>query len=189
MSEAFQAGSSAAWIAEVDVAPAVGERVFPQARCRGSHSAVRVSTFLFLLSRRKGGGPRRATGVVPVLMAGELTERVIGLAIEVHRQTGPGLLESVYEGCLCYELREARIPFARQVSISLIYKKMRIAGDFKADVVVAGTVIFEIKSVTAILPLHEAQLHTYLRISGLRIGLILNFYASRLTEGLRRFTV
>ena len=86
-------------------------------------------------------------------------------------------------------MRKARIPFARQVSISLIYKKMRIAGGFKADVVVAGTVIFEIKSVTAILPLHEAQLHTYLRISGLRIGLILNFNASRLTEGLRRFTV
>ena len=122
-----------------------------------------------------------------MLMAGELTERVIGLAIEVHRQTGPGLLESVYEGCLCYELREARIPFARQVSIPMIYKEMRLAEGFKADVVVAGTVILEIKSVTAILPLHEALLHTYLRMSGLRIGLILNFNASRLSGGLRRF--
>ena len=124
-----------------------------------------------------------------MLMAGELTEQMIGSAIEVHRQTGPGLLESVYECCLCHELREAGTPFARQVSIPLIYKEMRIAEGFKADVVVAGTVILEIKSVTVILPLHETQLHTYLRMSGLRIGLILNFNASRLTEGPRRFIV
>ncbi len=122
-----------------------------------------------------------------MLMAGDLTERVIALAIEVQRQTGPGLLESVYERCLCYELGNAGIPFARQVPIPMIYKATRIAQGFKADVVVAGTVILEIKSVAAILPLHEAQLHTYLRMSGLRIGLILNFNAPRLTEGLRRF--
>ena len=124
-----------------------------------------------------------------MLMAGELTERVIGLAIEVHRRTGPGLLESVYELCLCHELREAGIPFARQVPIPMTYKAIRIAEGFKADVVVAGTVILEIKSVTAVLPLHVAQLHTYLRMSGLRIGLILNFNAPCLTEGLRRFIV
>ena len=122
-----------------------------------------------------------------MLMAGELTERVIGLAIEVHRQTGPGLLESVYERCLCHELGNAGIPFARQVPIPMIYKAMRIAQGFKADVVVAGTAILEAKSVAAILSLHKAQLHTYLRMSGLRIGLILNFNAPRLSEGLRRF--
>ena len=122
-------------------------------------------------------------------MAGELTERVIGLAIEVHRQTGPGLLESVYERCLCYELHGAAIPFARQVPIPVIYKEMRIAEGFKADVVVAGTVILEIKSVTAIPPVQEAPLHTYLRMSGLRIGPILNFNAPRQTEGPRRFIV
>ncbi len=120
-------------------------------------------------------------------MAGELTEQVIGWAIEVHRQTGPGLLEPLYERCLCHELRNAGIPCARQVPIPMIYKSIRIAEGFKADVVVAGTVILEIKSGAAILPLREAQLHTYLRMSGLRIGLVLNFNAPRLTEGLRRF--
>ena len=103
---------------------------------------------------------RRATGVVPVLMAGELTEQVIGLAIEVHRQTGPGLLESVYELCLCHELREACIPFERQVAIPLVYKAVLIGEGFKADIVAARAVILEINSVAAILPVHEAQLRT-----------------------------
>jgi GxxExxY protein len=126
---------------------------------------------------------------VLVLLAGELTEQVIGLAIEVHRHTGPGLLESVYEQCLCHELREAGIAFERQVAIPVIYKAMPIGEGFRADIVVEREVILEIKSVAAILPVHEAQLHTYLRMSGLRIGLILNFNARRLTEGIRRYVV
>ena len=124
-----------------------------------------------------------------MLIAGDLTERVIGLAIEVHRHTGPGLLESVYEQCLCHELREAGIPFDRQVAIPLTYKSVQIGDGFKADIVVAREVILEIKSVAAILPIHEAQLHTYLRMSGLHIGLILNFNATRLTQGIRRYVV
>jgi GxxExxY protein len=126
---------------------------------------------------------------VLVLLAGELTGQVIGLAIEVHRHTGPGLLESVYEQCLCHELREAGIAFERQVAIPVIYKAMPIGEGFRADIVVEREVILEIKSVAAILPVHEAQLHTYLRMSGLRIGLILNFNARRLTEGIRRYVV
>jgi GxxExxY protein len=126
---------------------------------------------------------------VLVLLAGELTEQVIGLAIEVHRNTGPGLLESVYEQCLCHELREARIPFERQIAIPVIYKAMPIGEGFRGDIVVAREVILEVKSVAAILPAHEAQLHTYLRMSGLRIGLILNFNARRLTEGIRGYVV
>jgi GxxExxY protein len=126
---------------------------------------------------------------VLVLLAGELTEQVIGLAIEVHRHTGPGLLESVYEQCLCHELREAGSAFERQVAIPVIYKAMPIGEGFRADIVVEREVILEIKSVAAILPVHEAQLHTYLRMSGLRIGLILNFNARRLTEGIRRYVV
>jgi GxxExxY protein len=126
---------------------------------------------------------------VPVLIAGELTERVIGLAIEVHRHTGHGLLESVYEQCLCYELHEAGIPFERQVAIPVVYKAMPIGTGFRADIVVARTVILEIKSVAAILPSHEAQLHTYLRMSGYHIGLILNFNAHRLIDGIRRYIV
>ena len=95
-----------------------------------------------------------------MLMAGDLTERVIGLAIEVHRHTGPGLLESVYEQCLCHELHDTGIPFERQVAIPLIYKSVPIADGFRADIVVAREVILEIKSVAAILPIHEAQRHT-----------------------------
>jgi GxxExxY protein len=126
---------------------------------------------------------------VLVLIAGELTELVIGLAIEVHRNTGPGLLESVYEQCLCHELRAAGIPFERQMAIPVIYKTLPIGDGFKADIVVAREVILEIKAVAAILPVHEAQLHTYLRMSGIHVGLILNFNAKRLADGVRRYVV
>jgi GxxExxY protein len=124
-----------------------------------------------------------------VLIAGELTERVIGLAIEVHRHTGPGLLESVYEQCLCHELREAGIPFERQVAIPIRYKSLAIGEGFKADIIIARAVILEIKAVAAILPIHEAQLHTYLSMSGIHVGLILNFHARRLIDGVRRYVV
>jgi len=124
-----------------------------------------------------------------VLIAGELTERVIGLAIEVHRHTGTGLLESVYEQCLCHELSEAGIPFERQVAIPVIYKSVSIGDGFKADILVAREVIIEIKAVAAILPVHEAQLHTYLSMSKIRVGLILNFHARRLVEGIRRYVL
>jgi GxxExxY protein len=123
------------------------------------------------------------------MMAGGLTGQVIGLAIEVHRNTGRGLLESVYEQCLCYELTRAGIPWARQVPIPVIYKDLAIGEGFRADTVVARAVILEIKAVSAILPAHEAQLLTYLTMSGLRVALILNFNARRMTEGLRRFVV
>jgi GxxExxY protein len=124
-----------------------------------------------------------------MLIAGDLTERIIGLAIEVHRQTGPGLLESVYEQCLCHELHEAGIAFERQVAIPVTYKSLTIGEGFKADIIVAREVILEIKAVAAILPAHEAQLHTYLRMTGIRIGLILNFHARRLVDGIRRYAV
>ena len=118
-----------------------------------------------------------------------LTERVIGLAIVVHRDTGPGLLESVYERCLCYELHQAGIPFERQVAVPIIYKRLRLDEGFRSDIVVDHAVILEIKAVAAILPAHEAQLQTYLRMSGIRVGLILNFNAIRLIDGLRRLVV
>ena len=122
-----------------------------------------------------------------MLTAGDLTEQVIELAIEVHRHTGPGLLESLYEQCLCHELREADIPFERQVAVPVVYKDTRIGQGFRADIAVAREVILEIKSVAAILPVHELQLLTYLRMSGLRVGLIMNFNARRMTEGIRRY--
>ena len=124
-----------------------------------------------------------------MLLAEELTDRVIGLAIEVHRHTGPGLLESVYEQCLCHELRKAGIPFERQVAIPVMYKAEAIGDGFRADIVVARKVILEIKAVAKILRAHEAQLHTYLRMSGIRVGLLFNFSAPRLKDGLRRFII
>ncbi len=122
-----------------------------------------------------------------MLLPQELTERVIGLAIEVHRQMGPGLLESVYESCLCHELGRAGIEFKRQVGIPVTYKGMQLDEGFRADVLVAGHVILKIKAVTTILQAHEPRLRTYLRMSGIRIGLLLNFCAPRLKDGLRRF--
>jgi GxxExxY protein len=95
-----------------------------------------------------------------MLLAEQLTEQVIGLAIEVHRHTGPGLLESVYEQCLCVELRQVGVAFARQVPIQMLYKGEQVGDGFKADIVVDAQLILEIKSVPTILPVHEMQLRT-----------------------------
>ena len=124
-----------------------------------------------------------------MLLAGELTERAIGLAITVHRHTGRGLLESVYEQCLCHELEQAGVPFARQVVVPVVYRGRRIGEGFRADIIVDETVIVEIKAIATILRGHEAQLNTYLRMSGLRIGLLMNFNESRLVDGLRRLVL
>ena len=124
-----------------------------------------------------------------MLLAESLTEQVIGLAIEVHRNTGPGLLEAVYEQCLCVELRRADVAFVRQVPIPMLYKGEQVGDGFKADVVVAEQLILEIKSVATILAVHEMQLRTYLRMSGIRVGLLLNFNAPRLIDGLRRYVM
>ena len=124
-----------------------------------------------------------------MLISEPLTDRVIGLAIEVHRHTGPGLLESVYEQCLCRELADAGIEFVRQAPIPIVYKGAPVGDGFKADIVVAHELILEIKAVTTILPIHEVQLRTYLRMSGIRVGLLLNFNVPRLVDGLRRTVV
>jgi GxxExxY protein len=95
----------------------------------------------------------------------------------------------VYEQCLCHELRQAEISFERQVPIPVTYKGLLIGDGFKADIVVAGEVILEIKAIAAILPVHESQLHKYLSMSGIHIGLILNFHARRMVDGIRRRVV
>jgi GxxExxY protein len=124
-----------------------------------------------------------------VLQYRDLTDRIIGLAIEVHRNTGPGLLESVYKEFLCDELEESGTPFQREVMIPVTYKgKTRPLG-FRADILIANAVIVEIKAVTALLPTHDAQILTYLRMTPFRIGLLMNFHALRLKDGLRRFIV
>jgi GxxExxY protein len=118
-----------------------------------------------------------------------LTDRIIGLAIDVHRALGPGLLESAYEACLCRELEIARIRFDRQKQLSIEYKGLRLDAVYRLDLVVDGRVILEIKAIEKLLPIHEAQLLTYLKLSGLRAGLLLNFSASTLKEGIKRLVL
>jgi GxxExxY protein len=119
----------------------------------------------------------------------ELTDRIIGLAITVHRHLGPGLLELAYEECLCFELRHAGIEYRRQVPLPVIYKDVRLDCGYRLDIVVRQQVIIEIKAIERILPLHEAQILTYLRLSDCNIGLLLNFNSVVLKDGLRRFVL
>lgn len=117
------------------------------------------------------------------LLHENLTEAVIGAAIEVHRALGPGLLESAYEECLCHELRLRQIPFARQVPLPVEYKTIKLDCGYRLDVVVENAVILEIKCVEHVLPVHEAQLLTYLKMTHKRVGLILNFNVPTLARG------
>jgi GxxExxY protein len=118
-----------------------------------------------------------------------LGERVIGLAIAVHRHLGPGLLESAYEECLCLELKEAGISHRRQVPLPIVYKGMRLDCGYRMDIVVEDELVIEIKAVERLLPIHEAQMLTYLRLSGVRAGLLMNFNEVMLKNGLRRFVL
>ena len=115
-----------------------------------------------------------------------LTEQIIGLAIEVHRQLGPGLLESAYEECLCFELKQEGLPFRRQVALPVVYKSVRLDCGYRLDIVVQDQVILEIKTVERLLPVHEAQMLTYMKLSGIRTGLLLNFNSAVLRDGIRR---
>jgi GxxExxY protein len=118
-----------------------------------------------------------------------LTERVIGLAIEVHRHLGPGLLESAYEECLCFELKQAEIPFARQVALPVRYKGISLECGYRMDVLLANQLVIEIKAVERVIPIHEAQMLSYLRLSGHKIGLLMNFHSVLLKDGIRRFVL
>jgi GxxExxY protein len=117
---------------------------------------------------------------------GDLTYRIIGLAMNVHRHLGPGLLESVYQKCLCHELRKAGLPFEQQVSLRITYDGVELDSEYLADLIVGDEVILELKAVEHINALHEAQLLTYLRLSGCKIGLLINFNSVVLTDGIRR---
>jgi GxxExxY protein len=119
----------------------------------------------------------------------DLSERVIGLAIEVHRQLGPGLLESTYEECLCFELSQAGIQFGRQLPLPVVYKDVRLDCGYRVDIAVGEDLIVEIKSVERLLAIHDAQVLTYLRLSGRKIGLLMNFNTTLLKDGLRRFVL
>ena len=118
-----------------------------------------------------------------------LTRQIIGAAIEVHRYLGPGLLESVYEECLCRELELRNLAFERQKSLPLEYKGMSLNCGYRVDIMVGNSVILELKCVESIAPVHEAQLLTYLRLSGRKVGLILNFYATVMKDVIKRLVL
>ena len=122
----------------------------------------------------------------PKLIETELTKEIIGAAIEVHRHLGPGLLESAYEICLCHELACRKIGFRRQVEVPVHYKRVSLDCGYKIDVLVEEKIVLELKAVEAILPVHEAQLLTYLRLSEKRLGFLMNFHVSRMTAGIKR---
>jgi GxxExxY protein len=112
--------------------------------------------------------------------------KIIGLAMRVHRRLGPGLLESVYELCLCHEIDRAAIPFRRQVALPVSYDEVLLDCGYVADIIVDNQVTLELKPAERILPLHEAQLLTYLRLSSCHVGLLINFNTVSLTEGIKR---
>ncbi len=118
-----------------------------------------------------------------------LTERVIGLAIDVHRQLGPGLLESAHEECLCFELKQNGIVHFREVPLPVVYKDVRLDCGYRMDVVVEEELVVEIKAVERLMPIHDAQMLTYLRLSGHKIGLLMNFNSVVLKDGLRRLVL
>ncbi|MEZ6063527.1 MAG: GxxExxY protein [Planctomycetaceae bacterium] len=117
----------------------------------------------------------------------DLTYSIRGAATDVHRELGPGLLESTYEECLCCELSQRRLKFQRQVTLPVVYKHLRLDCGYRLDVVVESTVVLEIKSVESLSPLHDAQLLTYLRIGRYPVGLLINFNTPVLKDGIRRF--
>ena len=121
-----------------------------------------------------------------MLFQGRITQGVVGAAIEVHRTLGPGLLESSYEECLAHEFRIRKIGYKRQVSLPLSYKNVFLDCGYRVDFLIEGTVLVELKCVERILPIHEAQLLTYLKISRKRVGLLLNFNVPFLRYGLVR---
>ena len=116
----------------------------------------------------------------------KLTEEIIGKSIEVHRELGPGLLESAYETCLVYELRNAGLKVETQKPLPLIYKGMKIDCGYRFDLLVEDSVIIELKSVESLLPIHKAQVLSYLKLSGLSLGLLINFNVEALRHGIQR---
>jgi GxxExxY protein len=117
----------------------------------------------------------------------QISNQIIGCAIEVHRALGPGLLESAYEQCLAHELARNDIEFQRQAPMPVTYKGLKLDCGYRLDLIVADSVIVELKSVEKLLPVHEAQILTYLKLSGMHLGLLINFNESLLKNGIKRF--
>ncbi len=118
----------------------------------------------------------------------DLTGQVIGAAIEVHKSLGPGLLESAYEECLCHEFSLRKIPYERQKELPIEYKGVNLDCGYRLDVVVDGKLILELKACENLEPIHEAQLLTYLKLTGIKVGLLINFNVPVLKDGIKRFS-
>tara|TARA_B100001059_G_scaffold82347_1_gene80439 strand:- start:54 stop:425 length:372 start_codon:yes stop_codon:yes gene_type:complete len=119
----------------------------------------------------------------------ELTKIVIGCAIEVHKTLGPGLLESSYESCLIYELCQAGLNVKNQVELPIIYKEQYIATGYKLDILLSNELIIELKAVDKLQPIHSAQLITYMKLSNINTGLLINFNTLKLVDGIKRFNL
>jgi len=119
----------------------------------------------------------------------DITGQVIGGAIEVHKTLGPGLLEGIYEDCLCIELGNRKIPFKRQKEIAIEFKGVKLYNQYRLDLGVDDKVVVELKTVDKLAPIHDAQLLTYLKLTGLKVGLLINFNVPVLKEGIKRFVL
>ena len=116
----------------------------------------------------------------------DVTEKIIGAAIRVHRELGPGLLESAYEACLLFELTNAGLHVIRQKPLPVVYRGVTLDCGYRLDLVVENQIILELKTVEKILPIHEAQILSYLRLSGLKLGFIMNFHSEVLKNNIKR---
>ena len=119
----------------------------------------------------------------------DLSNRVIGCAIQVHRELGPGLLESAYEQCLAYELKQHGINFVRQHPQPVSYRDMLLDCGYRIDLLVEGRLVLELKCVERVSGIHEAQLLTYMKLAGVRVGLLINFHTTKLKDGIQRFVL
>jgi len=115
-----------------------------------------------------------------------ITEQIIGAAIDVHRALGPGLLESAYEACLAFDLAQRGLKVERQKALSVVYRGTRLDCGYRIDLLVEGSVVVEVKAVDQLLAIHEAQVLSYLRLSGCHVGLLINFNVQLLKDGIRR---
>jgi GxxExxY protein len=154
--------------------PVGGERLSTAKNAKGRLSKNRLRKS----GTTKGGGPS--------MNEDELSHEIIGAAIEVHRHLGPGLLEAAYEQCLAHELSERRVPFELQKPVPVEYKGVKLDCGFRPDFLVGGLVVVEIKSVNELAPVHSAQVLTYLRLTGCKLGLLLNFNEWRMADGIKR---
>jgi GxxExxY protein len=119
----------------------------------------------------------------------QITETIIGAAIAIHKDLGPGLLESAYEACLAFELAERGLRFERQREVSLVYRGVKVECGYRVDFLVEGLVVVELKAVESLEPVHEAQLLSYLKLSGSKVGLLINFNVTVLKNGIRRLVL